>query len=260
MGHRIVCEIAWQDLTAGTKAVIKRALADNGRYRRFYDGCVWPDQVRDEPEYQGSGADHYVNIARSARHIDMARDCPGHCVVKAIRRYAAELASRGPRLWEPLFFLAHYVGDVHQPMHAAYEDDLGGNGVGVRWFGRAPRCRLHDARRVCDYNLHRLWDDLLLGEYVREGDWLEFAHALHAEITTGERAAWTRSEVLDWAQESFAIVRTGIYPAGGDEIPVGARYVRRQRAVIERRLKQAGVRLAAVLNDSLSPRRAEAGR
>src|SRR6476660_2268030 len=35
----------------------------------------------------------------------------------------------------------HFVGDIHQPLHAADNDDRGGNDVHVRFFGR--RSNLH---------------------------------------------------------------------------------------------------------------------
>jgi hypothetical protein len=33
-------------------------------------------------------------------------------------------------------FLAHFVGDVHQPLHVAFEEDEGGNTISVRWYKR----------------------------------------------------------------------------------------------------------------------------
>jgi hypothetical protein len=33
-------------------------------------------------------------------------------------------------------FLAHFVGDVHQPLHVGYEKDEGGNTIVVHWYRR----------------------------------------------------------------------------------------------------------------------------
>jgi hypothetical protein len=42
-------------------------------------------------------------------------------------------------------FLAHFVGDVHQPLHCGHADDLGGNTIIVHWYTRKG-------------NLHHVWD------------------------------------------------------------------------------------------------------
>ena len=52
---------------------------------------------------------------------------------------------------EALKFIVHFVGDIHQPMHAALEA-RGGNEVHIQFFG-SDRCGSHYA---C--NLHALWD------------------------------------------------------------------------------------------------------
>jgi len=38
-------------------------------------------------------------------------------------------------------FLAHFVGDVHQPLHVGFEDDEGGNTITVHWYRR--KANLH---------------------------------------------------------------------------------------------------------------------
>ena len=46
---------------------------------------------------------------------------------------------------EALKYLGHWVGDVHQPLHVSFEDDRGGNEIGV-------------SGGVCSHNLHAVWD------------------------------------------------------------------------------------------------------
>ena len=46
---------------------------------------------------------------------------------------------------EALKFLVHFVGDVHQPLHAGYGVDRGGNDIKVWFYGD-------------NTNLHSLWD------------------------------------------------------------------------------------------------------
>ena len=48
-----------------------------------------------------------------------------------------------------LRFVAHLVGNIHQPLHAGFAEDRGGNSVDVRSSGRK-------------MNLHSLWDTALI--------------------------------------------------------------------------------------------------
>jgi len=92
---------------------------------------------------------HYVNSPPDSDGYDAQRDCAdGCCVVGAIEHYADVLhdpTTPRPLKIEALKFLVHFVGDVHQPMHAGYERDKGGNDVKVWFFDN-------------NTNLHSLWD------------------------------------------------------------------------------------------------------
>lgn len=33
-------------------------------------------------------------------------------------------------------FLAHFMGDIHQPLHVSFADDEGGNSIIVHWYRR----------------------------------------------------------------------------------------------------------------------------
>ena len=93
---------------------------------------------------------HYVNIEIGSAGYDAARDCPGGRLRGGADRprYAAFFpihAPPKPRKPKRCVFLIHFVGDVHQPLHAADRQDKGGNDVKVRWHGR----------RV---SLHQIWD------------------------------------------------------------------------------------------------------
>lgn len=39
-------------------------------------------------------------------------------------------------LTESLMFLAHFMGDIHQPLHVSFADDEGGNSIIVHWYRR----------------------------------------------------------------------------------------------------------------------------
>jgi hypothetical protein len=132
-----------------------------------------------------------------------------------------------------LRFIAHLVGDIHQPLHAGFAEDRGGNSVDVRFNGRKE-------------NLHSLWDTALVE--LEQGTPAEIAVRIQAVVTSDDILQWRQGTPADCALESLAIVRAQVYrlPASGE---IGETYTEAARAVIRTRLAQAGVRLAWMLND-----------
>ena len=77
----------------------------------------------------------------------------GNCVSAQIERNVRLLADRRVPARERLMalaFLVHFMGDLHQPMHAGDHGDLGGNRVQVTYGVIAGRT-----------NLHSVWDGYL---------------------------------------------------------------------------------------------------
>ncbi len=238
-GHRIVAELAAARLTPQAAAGVRRPLAVRGE-RNLADVANWADHLRDvDPAlYRRTKRLHFVNFHSGDCNYDPPRDCrDGECAVAAIHKYSAILADRAatPQARaEALAFVVHFVGDVHQPLHADYRHDAGGNDFQVRWrVGKQNR----------GTNLHRVWDSLMLDsaglstdEYVRK------LAAQHTRIAIGGTPA-------EWAEESCRLDRDGeVYPTSNVVDPA---YVDRELPVAEQRLRQAGARLAALLNRDL---------
>ena len=70
---------------------------------------------------------------------------------------------------------AHLVGDIHQPLHAGFAEDRGGNSVEVRFNGRKE-------------TLHLLWDTALLE--LEKGTPTEIAARIEATVTGDDRQQW----------------------------------------------------------------------
>ena len=167
------------------------------------------------------------------------RDCNlRNCVIEAIAWYVHVLKSPdAPRNEKriALRFIAHLVGDIHQPLHADFAEDRGGNSVEVRFSGRKE-------------NLHSVWDTALVE--LEEGTPTEIAEQIETTVSSQDRQQWQQGIPSEWALESLAIVRTQVYrvPASGE---ITASYIEAARAVIRTRLAQAGARLAWLLNEIL---------
>ena len=244
VGHKVVCQIAWQEIAPSTQAAIEDLLGapESG----FPKACVWADEIKNQTKYRTTRPHHYINLPRDADAIDLGRDCPLEtgCVVRAVDRHFAVLSdseSPKPRRSEALKFLAHFVGDMHQPLHAGYEADLGGNLIKVRFFGK-------------ETDLHKVWDGEMLEHHLEgsEQSWKDLAQKLHLEITQEERQEWRAAKLADWAFESFRMAKHCAYrkPSGGWKLK--QKYLDRHLLPVTRQLKKAGIRLAERLDAAFS--------
>jgi len=243
-GHDIVCEIAFQRLTEEARAMVFAIRAhDPQPSETFYRSCTWPDASRYE-DHKSTYEYHFMNVVvPDADEVVMQRDCANYdCVQLAVVRYARYTAmdpgdseSMQIRRANALKFVSHFVGDLHQPVHVGYAHDRGANDVYVDFYDE-PEVRLH---AVWDYHIpHRM------GLY---DDPIATAHRLGAEITDAEAAAWESFDVVAWSRESYEIVKDLVYDIPPDG-RIGDDYFDRAAPVVEKRFKQAGVRLAFLLN------------
>jgi len=229
-GHRLVAEVAETRLTPAARTEINRLLA-------LEPGATLPSIATwaDETRSLGTAAWHYVNFARGGDCVyEAPRLCiEGRCVVGALESQIAMLASKAgdeERL-VALKYVVHLVADVHQPLHAGWADDRGGNSFQLQAYERGS-------------NLHAVWDSGLIRNWPGGASDLRRAVDAHAEPPRGGP--------MVWAEESCRIVATdGFYPAGRTLEPA---YDERWNPTLVQRLKAAAVRLSAMLNETLGAR------
>jgi len=194
----------------------------------------------------------------------MTRDCPRGCVISAIQNYTSRLGGAQvdladlrpltkedflyvqPELFgktlapmvEPtaVEFLVHFVADAHQPMHAGWASDSGGNGAIVSWFGSSS-------------NLHSVWDSAFISRYNNNAASFttELLNTLKANTTLYATYASVTNPVT-WGDQSFQIVRTRAYDYGTDGTALKQWYYDRNLPIVKERLMAAGVRLATLFN------------
>ncbi|MEN1927174.1 S1/P1 nuclease [Luteimonas sp. MJ293] len=239
-GHRLVGHVAESGLTPAARAEAERLLqGEQDAEKRSLAGiATWADELRGSDPVLGrrSAGWHYVNIGEDDCTYQADRHCPGgNCIVAAIDDQAAILGdqsrSDAERL-QALKFVVHFVGDVHQPMHAGYAHDRGGNDV---------QLNLRDGtRNGYGTNLHALWDGGLFYN-LRESEerHLRELGKLQVSVPPADAPA-------TWAEESCRIaVDPSVAP---QDTRVGMDYVYRWRPAAEERVVIAGQRLATLLN------------
>lgn len=237
-GHRVVGEIAWSYLRPEVKAEVQ-SLLQVAKEPSLAEATTWADRIRSDSNYDWAAPLHYISLPRQWDGYREERDCPpAGCILKAIERFEGVLrdrdAVRSERA-EALMFIAHFVGDLHQPLHTGLAADRGGNDIKVTFFGFPT-------------NLHALWDVYLPAGFI--ADWRQYARRQLEMITEAQREKWQSSDALDWAVESNRLAHSNAYTAK-DKSVLGEDYYRDNREVVEKRLRQGGVRLAGVLNRAL---------
>jgi hypothetical protein len=267
-GHEIVALIADHYLDPTVRQKVRAMLAadtDNLTAHDIASEATWADKYRDsdrqttKERYNRTHNWHYVDIELTNPDIgsacfgapQLANGTPASngaaddCVTDKIKEFAAELRAPDTTPEERLIalkFLLHFVGDTHQPLHAADDNDAGGNGKRVSAEGfRANK-------------LHHFWDT----EFVAQvnPDPQQAADQLIAAIGEAPAEAHAPGDPIAWAQESFALARDHAYgklPAPNERgsYRLDAGYISDATDVVKTQLSKAGVRLAGELNQAL---------
>ena len=287
-GHRTVATIAMAGVRPETQRAIKKLLRHGAELntptcpvRTLEDAAAWPDCVRALGDRFAFAAPWHFQDISVCHDFDIAEACPnGNCVTAQIAAQAKILKSRGRPVAErvqALAFLAHFVGDLHQPLHVGEKGDRGGNDVPADYGAKA-------GGRL---NLHHIWDTELAERAITEPP------PVGPPITAADRAAWRQGGVADWARESWQAAKDVAYgdlrdypdrcllppapppaePApdtpvaaidavgavaaavSGPRAHVDETYIVAAIPVVRTQVEKAGVRLAAMLDAALGPKR-----
>lgn len=235
-GHRMVATLAERQIDQKAHADIQHLLGVLGA-SSLADIANWADEMRGDPAQRelsrSTSRLHYVNFSDSRCLYEPVKICvDGQCVVAAINHYAAVLGDRSATdttRADALRYLVHFVGDAHQPLHAGYRPDRGGNNYQVRFNGKGS-------------NLHAIWDSQILAS--RHLGWKEYARRLQRPPVSDND-----QDPADWAEQSCRITRDdGIYPASRT---IDKAYLDRMRPIVERQIRLAAKRLADLLDRTL---------
>ncbi len=254
-GHETVAHIAQANMSSKARAQMQRLLraapmlgTPKCAMRNIADVSVWADCIKgDRVRWGYTNSWHYQNVD-ICKPFDLKSACAdGNCVSAQIDRNFALLSNKAlpahVRL-EALAFLIHFVGDIHQPLHAGDRADRGGNDLKAT-YGVMP-----------GYNLHSVWDGLLADRA------LSAAPAIVRIFTPAEKAAVVQGNVRQWSEENWAVSKNIAYPRAMDADACGAKPsapviideadVAASRAALRQQVERGGIRLARLLDEALS--------
>ncbi|KAJ4982376.1 hypothetical protein NE237_033213 [Protea cynaroides] len=256
-GHYAICKIAEGLLNEEAAGAVKVLLPE------YADGelaavCSWADEIRFH--YHWSGPLHYIDTPDFRCNYKYCRDChdssgrKDRCVTGAVYNYSEQLITYQDtvsklkyNLTEALLFLSHFIGDVHQPLHVGFTGDEGGNTILVHWYRRKS-------------NLHHVWDTMIIESALKtfyNSDLSVMIQAIQANISDG----WS-SDISSWencasgyaacpnpyASESISLACKFAYRNATSGSILEDDYFLSRWPVVEKRLAQGGIRLAATLN------------
>ena len=267
LGHEVIARVADHYLEPAVRTRVAAILArDRSRLTRGTDieaEATWADKYRDSDRdtthvrYYQTRNWHFIDLeiegpslstacfGRPPATVQASTGPAADCIVDKLDEFIAELRQSSTPKSERLLalqFVLHFIGDVHQPLHASDDHDQGGNAKSVAGPGLPAG------------NLHSEWDGVFV-QRLGDGE-IQIAAQLIAKITPAQRAAWASGTPAQWAMESFDAAKRhsyGLLPAASspNHYVLSADYITDATALAGEQLSKAGVRLAYVLNQSL---------
>ena len=260
-GHEIVAVIAADGLTPTARSHVAQILgvpADTDSVEKAMAAASIRPDTEFREEDRATAPWHYIDICLQDGKQDLPVRCPqGNCVTAKIDEYARRLRDGNYDKWGAagdLAFLIHFVGDIHQPLHAATNADRGGT------------CQRVNVEPV-EENLHYAWDDAVVAvlEKQLETDQpkvtarkLEALYPAASDLSTLKPG---ESEQIAW--ESHQLAESDVYrplgipekacnldscdPATRTPVTLSPAYMEHEAPVAGRQLTKAGHRLAALL-------------
>ena len=236
-GHRIVGAISLDYLNSETLTALHELMGTDDT-DELVQWCNWPDEYRSTEEGAWTYPKHFINMVPGESLYVMERDCPtGLCVTEAIGEYAGELANlelSQEKRQQAFGFVCHFVGDLHQPLHAGFGHDRGGNDVDVIFNGET-------------INVHWFWDGALITG--RSDSWESLYDLLSDRDQANPESDWKKDEAVLWTNESHAFAETKSYPGTAE---ISDEFADESWGSIQVQLKKGGIRLARVLNTVFS--------
>ena len=252
-GHRIVGGLAERHLSDEALKAVRRVLDGY----KLQDISNWADEIKSDRSAlsQSLSKWHYIEAEEMA-DLDVLSDGDWpQDIHDALRLITTRLQKKqfDAPLTEPVLLrlLVHLVADAHQPLHVGNGKDQGANACYVRWFGSKWTMRLH-----------AVWDSKLINAFLLSySEYVDYIDHIDQETI----ARWQSEPISQWLKESRALHKA-IYPQDKrskisdycvakksqlkiDKVPkIGYEYQSRVRPILNKRLAQAGIRLAGVLN------------
>lgn len=249
VGHKLVAQIAYHHLTPEVKARCNRynhSLDQIYKSSSFVNAAPWMDGLRYMNELWLKKF-HYIDIPYSVDGTEVSQPNAENALtaIANAKKVLQDNKSSDFNKGFNLRILLHVVGDIHQPLHAISEyssrhphGDFGGN---LHFLGK----------NSVGKNLHSYWDNggglLHWGKYTNKRI---NAKARQIEQNWPCNVEEASLEEQIWSEESHNLALSKAYLAKEGQSP-SKEYQLMVKDMSEKRIAQAGCRLAALLNKTV---------
>ena len=251
VGHETIVYIAEQNLDRLTLERIKPLIGSES----LEEVSIWADQYKQN--HRSTASWHYVNIPVynkvTLNNVSQFYSITGRTnndnLVYQIK-YDINLLKSGKGSFKEnqaaLWFLIHFIGDLHMPLHVGDDNDRGGNGKQIRFFNP-----LSHSNKGHVTNLHSLWDNLIQVKASEDPEQLGLE--LNNKINEIDKKKWASGSIDSWAYESYSLSKEieKEFPRGPSTsvILLPKEYFYRMRPACDIQLQKAGIRLANLLKE-----------
>ncbi len=239
VGHQIVGDIAEKTMNQSTKNFVRGIIG----IEPLAVAAAWPDHVRDDrvrfshsendPALRAADnhdftAYHFCEVPNgftyATRPRRVAKDCYG-AIMNAIELLKSRTAVRESKMIA-LRYLAHVIGDIHQPLHVGNGFDRGGNACEIQWVKRAGDAPVRQS-------LHTFWDSTIV-EYVGTSyanprqeiraaryysDYVVNLRRRYPEMFLAQaKQRYGSTAVVQWLDEGKDLRENGVYPDDPDSM------------------------------------------
>lgn len=225
-GHKMMARIAEDNLNSSVKDSLTYYLGAGD----FADCSVWMDEIKRDSTYDFMFTWHYINIPDGQEYKPTDKPNIVNQLEAVIDRLKHREKYTKDQIAADIKILVHLMGDLHQPLHAGYAVDRGGNDIKVSFLGE-------------ESNLHKVWDvDIIEDQKMN----LDSCYKWQANYLLKEE----KTDIVKWMQESRSNLKLA-YDAVNDN-QIDKAYILKFKPLIEQRLMQSGLRLSNILNEVFS--------
>jgi hypothetical protein len=260
-GHRVTALVASELLAPKTRLRLNQILEGSGTPEGLTEMTLYMDINRKELSEKVPGSEkwHYDNqpVCKSLTFDQYCSkgDCASAKIPELFRKLKNPATPKDERV-QALRFLVHMVGDIHQPLHAADDSDLGAN----LKFVLIPES--DQGRR-----LHGVWDNDIVKRALKGSNETVYAKELIKKYRE-QISTWQSGDVVNavrgWMNESHSLSKLVTYNnlpnfTCGKEwestivtpVQLSEYYMTSAAATVPPQLAKAGARIAMMLNSAL---------
>lgn len=225
-GHAIVANLALSFVKDDVRKNVLAVLGD----MPVDTAANWMDIIKSNPDYDFMRTWHYVDFPKGSSYQPSDQYNIINRLINSYNELSHKKLFCDEQVKFDLLVLLHLMGDLHMPLHTAYDDDLGGNKVTVQYDS------------IKTHNLHWFWDeDIIRLKKITLNDCLD----LYKTDSSFEQELTGNIDYVAWLNQNRTLL-DGIYDFPG--FMLDQKYLDKSAIIVKRQLLLAGLRLANILN------------